>query len=173
LRGCRDINSRSIGIELVNPGHEWGYRRFPEAQMAAFRVLALDIIRRHLIAADAVIGHADIACTRKEDPGELFDWQGLAAAGIGVWPEPNDADGRSRDSDGTEVGRLLAAYGYDVGTAGVFACLTAFQRHFDPERVAKGGHRETISRLRALVRAFGDQGPCPWTPQKAGGPWTP
>ena len=151
-RGCRDINSRSLGIELVNPGHEWGYRPFPAVQMDAFRALALDIVRRHEIKADAVIGHADIACTRKEDPGELFDWRGLADAGIGIWPEPTHDDRRPA-CDG-EVGRLLAAYGYDVENAGISACLTAFQRHFDPERAGQGTHRETTSRLRALVRAL-------------------
>ncbi len=158
-RGCRDINSRSLGIELVNPGHEWGYRPFPAVQMTAFRGLALDIIRRHGIPAWAVIGHADIACTRKEDPGELFDWQGLAESGIGVWPEPLDDDRRPTSDE--EVGRLLATYGYDVETAGIPACLTAFQRHFDPGSVCRGLTVETASRLRALVRGFGDRGS--WT----------
>ena len=154
-RGCRDINSRSIGVELVNPGHEWGYRPFPAVQMAAFRTLALEIIGRHRIEADAVIAHADIACTRKEDPGELFDWQGLAAAGIGVWPGPDRDNGR--DHDHREVGWLLAAYGYDVAGAGIAACLTEFQRHFDPERVGTGDHPETVRRLWVLC----SQGRCP------------
>src|SRR3546814_9814920 len=82
-RGARDVNSRSIGIELVNPGHEWGYRPFPEPQMAALIELARGILARHPIPARNVVGHSDVAPARKCDPGELFDWQRLAAAGIG------------------------------------------------------------------------------------------
>jgi N-acetylmuramoyl-L-alanine amidase len=152
-RGCRDINSRSIGIELVNPGHEWGYRPFPAIQMAAFRTLALDILKRHSIAPDSVIGHADIACTRKEDPGELFDWQSLAEIGIGVWPEVKTACPQPISLDDDTVGTLLTAYGYDVETAGLHPCLAAFQRHFDPERLSQGVQTETLDRLQALVSA--------------------
>ncbi len=151
-RGCRDMNSCSIGVELVTPGHEWGYRPFPQVQMAAFRALALDIMVRHTLGADAVIGHADIACTRKEDPGELFDWQGLAALGIGVWPTVT-ADDRE-PGHLHEAGVLLETYGYDVATAGVTSCLTAFQRHFDPERVTGQLHGETMVRLRGLLREY-------------------
>ena len=152
-RGCRDINSRSIGIELVNPGHEWGYRPFPAIQMAAFQTLALDILKRHPIAPDSVIGHADIACARKEDPGELFDWQSLAEAGIGVWPEVKTACSRAISLDDRTVGGLLTTYGYDVETAGLHPCLVAFQRHFDPNRLFQEARAETLHRLQALVSA--------------------
>ncbi|MEX2202220.1 MAG: N-acetylmuramoyl-L-alanine amidase, partial [Dongiaceae bacterium] len=84
--GESDINARSIGIELQNPGHEFGYRAFPEPQMKTLIELAQGILQRHPIPASRVIGHSDVAPTRKEDPGELFDWQRLAAAGIGLWP---------------------------------------------------------------------------------------
>jgi N-acetylmuramoyl-L-alanine amidase len=85
--GATDINARSIGIEIVNPGHEFGYRSFPDAQIAAVIELSLDIFSRHAIPPERVLAHSDIAPARKQDPGELFPWEMLAKAGIGVWPE--------------------------------------------------------------------------------------
>src|ERR1700688_2427206 len=84
--GERDVNGRSIGIELVNPGHEFGYVPFPEAQIDALMELAHGILARHPIPANRVVGHSDVAPARKMDPGELFPWQQLADAGIGVFP---------------------------------------------------------------------------------------
>lgn len=86
-RGDTDINSRSIGIELQNPGHEFGYRAFPAAQMASLVELSLEILDRHPVPARNIIGHSDVSPDRKQDPGALFDWPGLAAAGIGLWPQ--------------------------------------------------------------------------------------
>ena len=86
-RGHTNINQRSIGIEIVNPGHEFGYRAFPKAQMQAVTALCKDIVSRHAIPARNVVAHSDVAPSRKEDPGELFDWKGLAEQGIGLWPE--------------------------------------------------------------------------------------
>src|SRR5262249_30688388 len=85
-RGEGDVNGRSIGIELVNPGHEFGYRDFPKPQMESLTVLARDILARHSIPPINVVGHSDVAPTRKMDPGEKFDWRGLAQVGVGVWP---------------------------------------------------------------------------------------
>lgn len=85
-RGHTNINQRSIGIEIVNPGHEFGYRPFPEAQMQSVIKLCKEILSRHAIPPRNVVGHSDIAPTRKEDPGELFDWKRLAQAHIGLWP---------------------------------------------------------------------------------------
>src|SRR5262249_55491255 len=82
-----DLNHVSIGIEIVNPGHEWGYRPFPEVQMASVERLCLDVLARHSIPPHRVVGHSDIAPDRKADPGELFDWPRLARAGIGIWPQ--------------------------------------------------------------------------------------
>ena len=86
--GKRNVNARSIGIELVNPGHEFGYRAFPRSQIAALIDLCRDILARHPIPAARVLGHSDVAPARKEDPGELFPWAQLAEAGIGLWPQP-------------------------------------------------------------------------------------
>lgn len=127
-RGDRDINSRSIGIELVNPGHEWGLRPFPEAQMDALRDLALDIIERHAIPARHVLGHSDVAPARKQDPGELFDWQWLAQQGIGLWPQKTGFE-LSDDM----VHQSLADFGYNMEDP--VKAIEAFQRHFCPQEL--------------------------------------
>lgn len=149
-RGLADVNSRSIGVEIVNPGHEFGYRPFPAVQMAAVVELCRGIVKRRAIAAADVLGHSDIAPARKEDPGELFDWPGLAAHGIGLWPTPSQADDGPFDS--AEVGALLGRYGYEPTES---RALLAFQRHFHPERLTGTPDTETVRRLRALVRAAG------------------
>lgn len=127
-RGASNINSRSIGIELVNPGHEFGYRDFPDAQMGVLIGLCREILTRYPIPAQNVVGHSDVAPTRKEDPGERFDWPRLAAAGIGLWP---DAANEAVAED--QVLAALAVYGYDVGDAA--AAVRAFQRHFRRDRI--------------------------------------
>ncbi len=144
-RGETDVNGRSVGIELVNPGHEFGYREFPDAQMAALESLAKEILARHPIEAQNVVGHSDVAPGRKTDPGELFDWPGLAAAGIGLWP----TDARPLDAEPGEVQGWLRDYGYD--TADEARAVTAFQRHFRPENVDGSADPETAGRLRALL----------------------
>ena len=128
-RGLDDINSRSVGIEIVNPGHEWGYRPFPEAQMAAVLRLSADIVRTYGIAPRNVVRHSDIAPCRKQDPGELFDWACLARHGLAV-ARPVKA---LTDPDWTDAGFMLALerYGYDVEDGR--AAITAFQRRFRPE----------------------------------------
>lgn len=130
-RGQGDANSRSIGIELVNPGHEFGYRPFPAAQMAALIDLARGILSRHpAIEPRNVVAHADLAPARKEDPGELFDWPLLAANGIGVWPSPRIPT--PTDLSPERVRALLTEWGYDP-TCDLTKVMTAFQRHFRPQ----------------------------------------
>lgn len=141
-RGETDINSRSIGIELANPGHEWGYSPFPDAQMTALAALARDILQRRPIPPRNVVGHSDIAPDRKLDPGEKLDWARLAADGIGLWPTKADtADGALRD--------MLAAYGYDISARHAVA---AFQRHFRPARIDGAADDETAALLTDLLR---------------------
>ena len=144
-RGARDINARSIGIELVNPGHEYGYRPFAEAQMAALETLASGILKRHGIAPRNVVGHADVAPTRKKDPGELFDWARLARAGIGLWPEAPVRNVGPADA----VVAMLTEYGYE--TEDPMRAIEAFQRHFRPRRVDGRADRETNGRLAGLL----------------------
>ncbi len=150
-RGETDVNGRSIGIELVNPGHELGYRPFPDAQMAALEVLGRDILSRHPIPPRHVLGHSDVAPGRKIDPGELFDWPRLARAGVGPWPGDVGAAGGIPSDDGEE---LLDRYGYSIGaTAETRATATeAFQRHFRPARVDGVMDRQSHRRLDALCR---------------------
>jgi N-acetylmuramoyl-L-alanine amidase len=144
-RGITDINSASIGIELVNPGHEFGYRAFPAAQIAALKELMRGVIARHRMkAATAPIAHSDIAPSRKQDPGELFPWQALAKEGFGLWPSPKDY---APATEG-EIEELLGAIGYDVTS--YHDALLAFQRRFHPENVTGESSIETVARLRAL-----------------------
>jgi N-acetylmuramoyl-L-alanine amidase len=143
-RGHADINARSIGIEIVNPGHEWGYRPFPPAQMQAVTALSRAVLSRHAIPARNVIGHSDVAPSRKEDPGELFDWQGLAAAGIGLWPSP-----RPVSWDRPEFFAHLAEYGY--GVADEAAAARAFCRHFRPGNLATAPDAEMAALLHGLL----------------------
>ncbi len=130
-RGAVDINSASIGIEIVNPGHEFGYRAYPEPQMDSLIPLVADIVRRHRIRPPYVVGHSDIAPNRKQDPGELFDWDKLARLGLAVKRPTRNL----MDPHWTDGGFLLALerFGYDVRVPQ--AAVTAFQRRFRPEQV--------------------------------------
>ncbi|HBR68342.1 MAG TPA: N-acetylmuramoyl-L-alanine amidase [Rhodospirillaceae bacterium] len=159
-KGDTDINSRSIGIEIVNPGHEYGYRRFTDAQMNVVTELCRDLIKKYNIRADHILGHSDVAPERKIDPGELFDWQGLAQDGVGLWPEPTQADFKeAADLVKNEYNfqHLLAEFGYNPLAAYVDV-VTAFHRHFYPEKFRDGGNPAAVdetsaARLLALVRA--------------------
>ncbi len=141
-RGHRDVNARSIGIELVNPGHEYGYRPFPEPQMAALEALSRDILARHPIPPRNVVGHSDVAPARKTDPGELFDWRSLAAQGIGLWPAP-------AASGPADVMDALSAIGYDITDYAL--ALAAFQRHFRPAEVHGVADPDTLRWLQGLA----------------------
>src|SRR6185312_14048096 len=115
--GVRDVNSRSIGIEIVNPGHEFGYIPFAELQIEAVIALSKDILSRHAISASRIVGHSDVAPNRKQDPGELFPWAQLAGSGIGLWPSLADQK-RSREllsaAEGEDFAADLRHHGYGV-----------------------------------------------------------
>ena len=164
-KGAVDINSRSIGIEIVNPGHEFGYRDFPDAQIDAVIALCRDIIKRRHIARERVLGHSDVAPTRKKDPGEKFPWAKLAAAGVGFWVDPAPiVEGRtlSANDRGTPVEDLqkqLIKFGYGLEVSRLYddntrSVVTAFQRHFRPERVDGLADPSTVETLRSLLRAL-------------------
>ena len=151
-RGRADVNSRSIGIEIVNPGHEWGYRAFPEAQVAALTKLCRAIMTRHAIAPWGVVGHSDVAPARKTDPGELFPWARLAAEGIGTWPTPGA--GVTPDD---EVAAVLRRIGYGLAPeteASLAETIAAFQRRYRPGRIDGVADEET-RRLMAALDAGG------------------
>jgi N-acetylmuramoyl-L-alanine amidase len=163
-KGATDINSCSIGIEIVNPGHELDYRDFPDAQIDGVIALCRDIVARHAIAPARVLGHSDVAPARKQDPGERFPWSRLAAAGVGLWIEPAPiTPGRmlgldDRGEHVAELQRMLARFGYaadithryDQATREV---VTAFQRHFRPARVDGIADASTMETLRRLLTA--------------------
>lgn len=161
--GEANINDRSIGIELVNPGAEFGYRPFPEAQMRGLERLAGGLLKRHPIPARHVLGHSDVAPAYKQDPGELFDWARLGAAGIGLWPEAGDLprpQGIDKKTDKSpdilETQKLLKSFGYDISVSGepdaaTRMVITAFQRHFHPRGVSGEMDAETFAMLRAVV----------------------
>jgi N-acetylmuramoyl-L-alanine amidase len=161
-RGRRNINGDSIGVEIVNPGHEFGYRPFPEAQVAAVVELVGDIRSRWSIEDRDIVAHADVAPTRRQDPGELFPWKRLAEAGHGLWAEPPPAPGApiGEGEEGAAVFALQAGFtrlGYDLPPSGAFdadtaAAVRAFQRHWRPERVDGIADGETRARLIALLK---------------------
>jgi N-acetylmuramoyl-L-alanine amidase len=159
--GESDLNAVSIGIEIVNPGHECGYRPFPDEQMAAVERLSGALLSGFPIPPHRVVGHSDIAPDRKSDPGELFDWSRLARAGVGIWPEPAADLARGRGYGVGVVERAgaladLAAIGYCVTAGAESISVTAFQRRFRPERWDGRLDAETAWRL-AEVRAAYDR----------------
>ncbi|MFL5108533.1 MAG: N-acetylmuramoyl-L-alanine amidase [Xanthobacteraceae bacterium] len=167
--GAADINSRSIGIEIANPGHGWHYDDFPDAQIAAVIALGRDIVARHPIPPWRVLAHSDVAPMRKQDPGEKFPWDRLAAAGVGAWvaPEPiTQSVALTMGDKGPKVRDLqaqLAEYGYGLLATGQYdeatrAVVAAFQRHFRPSRVdglADTSTLRTLSKLLAARAAVG------------------
>jgi len=159
--GNTDINSRSIGIEIVNPGHELGYPDFPDIQIDAVTALSADIVQRHRISGPRVLAHSDVAPGRKADPGEKFPWGALADAGVGHWVpsvEPLEGPILSLGDRGdlvTELQFQLADYGYGIAVDGRYGEITAsvvaaFQRHFRPARVDGAADLSTVGTLRLL-----------------------
>ena len=162
-KGEEGVNHASIGIEIVNPGHEFGYRAFPEAQIAAVIALLADIRTRWEIEDSRIIGHSDVAPARKQDPGELFPWKALAQAGHGVWAEADPAPGEplSEGAEGVGVFALqagLTRLGYDCAPTGKFdqntrEVVLAFQRHWVQTRFDGVADGLTRARLMAVLRA--------------------
>ena len=178
-RGRRDVNSRSIGIEIVNPGHDGGYPDFPDVQMEAVIALCHDILSRHSIPAEFVLAHSDIAPGRKVDPGEKFPWDRLAAAGIGHIVPPSPLRGGRFFGQGdkgepvTAFQAMLAAYGYAVPDHGMFDELThqatrAFQMHFRRQKVDGIADASTVETLHRLLRALPRSPFAPPSPETSG-----
>ena len=157
----RDTNSRSIGIELVNPGHTAGFPIFPDRQMRALIELCQDLVRRYTIRPGDIVAHSDIAPGRKSDPGPMFDWQRLARSGLGYWPVLLPCNGQ-----GGRVWRLhrppglagaLAGIGYGVKSqAGwhrrLHECVRSFQLRYRPSRCDGWLDSETGYRLIDIAR---------------------
>jgi N-acetylmuramoyl-L-alanine amidase len=142
-KGESDLNSASIGIEIVNAGHDGGLPLFPDRQVAATIALARDLDSRWPMAPERVLAHSDVAPLRKRDPGEAFPWESLWRGGVGRWVPP-------------ALQAMLALYGYGVELTGVYDRLTravviAFQRHFRPEQVDGEADASTVATLKALI----------------------
>ncbi len=163
--GLEDINGCSVGIELVNPGHEFGYRPYPRLQLESFTRLAMDVVIRHRIPRRRILGHSDVAPARKQDPGELFPWHRLWMSGIGFWPSVEFYGARKGGSlrtgdSGGEVAALrdaFRAFGYGLRPGGdqfdddLAAVVTAFQRHWRQTSCTGIADPETRSILRHLL----------------------
>jgi len=160
-RGMSNINARSIGIEIANPGHSHGYVPFPERQMQSVIVLCKEIMVRHQIPQRNVVGHSDVAFLRKQDPGELFNWSRLARAGVGIFPfhaKPMVGSDLERGDNGKKVIRLqtaLANWGYGLKRDGDYGskteqCVIAFQRHYRPTNISGAWDDECAGLLAAL-----------------------
>jgi N-acetylmuramoyl-L-alanine amidase len=163
--GDSDVNSRSIGIEIVNRGHDLGYPDFPLRQIAAVIALCKGIMLRRNIPKHRVVGHSDVAPGRKKDPGEKFPWRLLADSGVGLWVEPTPivrSEHKMLGASGDEVlamQRKLASFGYGVPLTGQYDGQTmdvvaAFQRHFRPERVDGIADFSTLTTLDDLLIAL-------------------
>lgn len=158
--GITDINSHSIGIEIANPGHEFGYRDFTAQQITGVINLCARLIGKFPIKPSFILGHSDIAPRRKEDPGELFPWKKLADAGIGIWPKPLESDfieGKKLLKDSAALKKKFSEFGY-MPDAPLEKIVTAFHRHFYPEKFFKAGDvaapdETTLARLIAALRA--------------------
>ncbi|GEP04150.1 N-acetylmuramoyl-L-alanine amidase [Methylobacterium oxalidis] len=164
-KGERDVNSRSIGVEIAHPGHAGGLPPYPDAQIEAVIALGRDIAARWRIPPERVLAHSDVAPERKEDPGEVFPWDRLARAGLGHHvPAAPLRDGRffAQGDAGQPIEALqamLGLYGYDLPVTGLFdarthAVVTAFQRHFRQARVDGVADASTITTLRDLIAAL-------------------
>ncbi len=163
-RGERDINSTSIGIELCNPGHDWGYRPFPAAQLAALDELLKGVFARYRLSPEALLGHSDIAPSRKSDPGELFPWRDFAENGFGFWPEETTPVPGHADLTGAL--RRLSEIGYAVPTipeegsdilnadSATTDVIKAFQRRYLPNRIDGRLDTLTAARIAAVAVAY-------------------
>ena len=147
-RGVHDVNARSIGIEIVNPGHEHGYKCFPLDQMVAVLELSKDIISRYLIPARNILAHSDVAPARKIDPGELFNWKWLAREGVGLWPKKV----KIKEIRKATLVQNLSDIGYDVSN--IRATIEAFQRRYRPQLITGKLDFETASLISGLLEAI-------------------
>jgi N-acetylmuramoyl-L-alanine amidase len=163
--GEEDVNSCSVGIEIVNRGHDWGYPDFPLRQIAAVIALCRGIMLRRNVPAYRVLAHSDVAPGRKKDPGEKFPWHSLANSGVGHWVQPapvvrGEALMLGAISDDVQnMQTAFAKYGYGMPTSGKFdgptmEVVTAFQRHFRPARVDGIADRSTLTTLHALLSSL-------------------
>lgn len=160
-RGISDINSASVGIELVNPGHEHGYRQFPGAQVEALIETCIDLRAKYDIPDQGIVGHSDVAPGRKTDPGELFPWEQLSGEGVGLWPS---TDTRSANNGNTWDD--LAEIGYatpespECGSpvlnpeTAETDIILAFQRRFMPSNLTGVLDTSTLKQISSVREIY-------------------
>ncbi len=162
--GKAALNENSIGIEIVNPGHEFGYKKFPQIQMDAVLALSLDILSRHKVPKRNIIGHSDVAPLRKKDPGELFDWRFLAENGVGTWPIVEGVRNPEKvlavfgdDNDSVlNIQEKLSNYGYHLKKDGYYGektedTIVAFKRHFIQDDMNAFWNSRAMATIDALL----------------------
>jgi len=160
--GQEDINSCSIGIEIVHEGHIPEMDDFPDRQIEAVIALSRDIFSRHAIPPRHVLAHSDVAPERKKDPGEKFPWRYLHEQGIGHYVSPVAPKGETgfyvgdEDEKVEQMRKMLRNYGYKVDSQGPFDqkdadLITAFQRHFRPQKVDGRLDQSTFETAQKLV----------------------
>lgn len=160
-KGLDDLNSRSVGIEIVNGGHDFpapggGLPPYPDAQLAAVIALSREIMALHGIGPAGLVGHSDIAPARKIDPGEHFPWQRLAEAGLGIWPPEMPGAGCVwAGGDAARLNAQLAAVGYDI--SGISDALRAFQRRWLPDAITGLADARTLARLAQIAAAYAEE----------------
>ncbi|MBY0563636.1 MAG: N-acetylmuramoyl-L-alanine amidase [Hyphomonadaceae bacterium] len=155
-QGRTDTNDRSIGIEIVNGGHDFGLPEFPQAQIDAVIALVRDVLARRSLAPSRVVGHSDVAPGRKLDPGEKFPWYRLAKAGVSIWPAEGGGAKVARPHDVASIQSQLQAFGYGLALTAKLDdptrfALISFQRRFRPGRIDGKPDEETLALLAALV----------------------
>ena len=156
-REQEDLNSRSIGIEIVNGGHDFGLPVFPPAQIDAVIALCRDILARHDVPQVNIVGHSDIAPERKQDPGELFPWRLLSEAGIGLWPDERRQAATDMALDAPQATLILEAIGYALNPdqpESLEACVRAFQRRWRPDDISGLVDDETLRLLSAVAAKY-------------------
>ncbi len=158
----------SIGVEIVNRGHDWGYPEFPLRQTAAVIALCRGIMLRRNVPSHRVLAHSDVAPARKKDPGEKFPWHSLANSGVGHWVQPAPVVRGETLKLGTisdsvsHLQQALARYGYGLPINGKYdgatmEVVTAFQRHFRPARVDGVADHSTLTTLQALLASLPEE----------------
>lgn len=158
-KGETDINAHSIGIEIVNPGHEFGYQAFPEKQIKVVIKLCKSLMKKYNIPPANILGHSDIAITRKIDPGHLFPWEKLARDEIGLWPTPHEHDYQAAEDiilDEDKLKTCFTNFGYDPSKP-LNGIITAFHRHYAPKKFTQWNDEPsepdiaTIAKLLSLI----------------------
>ena len=164
-KNLKSLNKHSIGIEISNPGHEYDYKKFSKKQNQSLKKLSQFLIKKYKIDKKNILGHSDVAPTRKKDPGEKFPWKYLAKFGIGKWhslPQKNLIKNRRIKTsliDKKIFFKNLLSIGYSIKIPTKLKkdkflnfITIAFQRRFRPEIVNGKIDRECLIISQNLIK---------------------